>query len=91
MTRTPLHIAVLVGAIGALAIAGGIAAWLTSPTSVLVATRPAPVPRASGGFNFTPPATPRPLPELHFADASGRNLTLADFRGRLVLLNLWAT
>jgi len=36
MTRTPLHIAVLVGAIGALAIAAGIAARLTSSTRIPV-------------------------------------------------------
>jgi thiol-disulfide isomerase/thioredoxin len=91
MTRTPLRIAVLVGAVGAVAIAVGIVAWLISPTRIPLATRPAPVSTTSGGFSFTPPATPRPLPELHFADAGGRKLTLADFRGRLVLLNLWAT
>jgi thiol-disulfide isomerase/thioredoxin len=34
---------------------------------------------------------PRALPEIRFADAQGRQLTLADFRGRVVLLNVWAT
>ncbi len=34
---------------------------------------------------------PRPLPEIAFADGGGRTLSLADFRGRTVLLNLWAT
>lgn len=34
---------------------------------------------------------PRPVPEIGFADAQGRELTLADFRGRVLLLNLWAT
>jgi thiol-disulfide isomerase/thioredoxin len=29
--------------------------------------------------------------ELQFQDASGKVLTLADFRGRVVLLNIWAT
>ena len=91
MTRPPLYIAVLIGAAGALAIAAGIAAWLISPTRIPVTISPAPVPKASRDFNFTPLATPRPLPELRFADAGGRKLTLADFRGRLVLLNLWAT
>ena len=43
----------------------------------------------------------RPLMPLHdkpremlsppFVDGQGRDLTLADFRGRVVLLNLWAT
>jgi thiol-disulfide isomerase/thioredoxin len=35
--------------------------------------------------------TPRPLPPLHFEDGVGTAMTLADFRGRVVLLNLWAT
>src|SRR4051794_5814723 len=34
---------------------------------------------------------PKRLPELTFADASGQPRKLADFRGRTVLLNLWAT
>ncbi len=34
---------------------------------------------------------PRPLPELRFVDGEGRPLTLADFRGKVILLNLWAT
>src|SRR3954451_8627807 len=34
---------------------------------------------------------PRRLPELAFTDAAGKPRTLADFRGKTVLLNLWAT
>jgi thiol-disulfide isomerase/thioredoxin len=34
---------------------------------------------------------PRALPEIRFADQQGDDLTLADFRGRVVLLNVWAT
>ena len=34
---------------------------------------------------------PRDVPEIHFIDADNRNLTLADFRGKIVLLNIWAT
>ena len=30
-------------------------------------------------------------PDVSFADASGKSLKLADFRGRYVLVNLWAT
>ena len=36
-------------------------------------------------------AEPRRLPELAFTDAGGKPRTLADFRGRTVLFNLWAT
>lgn len=34
---------------------------------------------------------PLKLPELAFRDATGAARTLSDFRGRTVLLNLWAT
>jgi thiol-disulfide isomerase/thioredoxin len=34
---------------------------------------------------------PESLPEVTFQDANGRARTLADFRGKVVLLNLWAT
>ena len=33
----------------------------------------------------------RPLPEIRFQDDQGHDLTLAEFRGRVVLLNIWAT
>ena len=36
-------------------------------------------------------STFRPAPELHFRDVAGRRLTLMDFRGKVVLLNIWAT
>ncbi len=34
---------------------------------------------------------PRPLSEVKFDGGDGQQLTLADFRGRTVLLNIWAT
>jgi thiol-disulfide isomerase/thioredoxin len=34
---------------------------------------------------------PRPLPELRFIDADSKPRSLAEFRGRVVLLNIWAT
>jgi thiol-disulfide isomerase/thioredoxin len=36
-------------------------------------------------------AAPKPVPDLNFQDAMGKPLRLADFRGKIVLLNLWAT
>ena len=36
-------------------------------------------------------ASPLRVPDLAFADAAGKPRTLADWRGRTVLLNLWAT
>jgi thiol-disulfide isomerase/thioredoxin len=49
---------------------------------------------------FQPPAslsalvlekTPKTAPDVHFADALGNRQALDAFRGRYVLLNLWAT
>ncbi|MCD1636709.1 TlpA family protein disulfide reductase [Martelella mediterranea] len=34
---------------------------------------------------------PRPLPEITFDNGNGQGLTLADFEGKTVLLNIWAT
>jgi thiol-disulfide isomerase/thioredoxin len=34
---------------------------------------------------------PKPLPEVRFAGPGGAATSLADFKGRTVLLNLWAT
>ena len=34
---------------------------------------------------------PEALPEVKFQDATGKERTLADWRGKVVLLNLWAT
>lgn len=48
-------------------------------------------PSASPAFSFTLLEKPGPLPELRFVDGDGRALTIADFRGKLVLLNIWAT
>jgi thiol-disulfide isomerase/thioredoxin len=35
--------------------------------------------------------SPLKVPDLSFQDGAGKTLTLADFKGRPVLLNLWAT
>jgi thiol-disulfide isomerase/thioredoxin len=40
---------------------------------------------------MAPVSEPRPLTGLSFKDKDGKDLTLADFAGKTVLLNLWAT
>jgi thiol-disulfide isomerase/thioredoxin len=35
--------------------------------------------------------SPRPLSEIQFENAQGEAMSLADFRGKVVLLNIWAT
>jgi thiol-disulfide isomerase/thioredoxin len=48
------------------------------------------IPFPAAAFNFAP-SKPRPAPTLAFEDAAGDPLTLEDFRGKVVVLNLWAT
>lgn len=36
-------------------------------------------------------ASPRRVPDLAFLDGGGKAVKLSDFRGRIVLINLWAT
>lgn len=55
------------------------------------AERPASVTLDIGGQRFIRWESPRELPSLSFRDESGKPLTLADFSGRVVLLNIWAT
>lgn len=40
---------------------------------------------------LVPAKEPKPVPMIGFVDAAGKTLTPADWRGRVVLLNLWAT
>jgi thiol-disulfide isomerase/thioredoxin len=40
---------------------------------------------------FVKKATPAPLPDITFQDTSGKDVTLSSFKGKTVLLNLWAT
>ncbi len=47
--------------------------------------------RADGGFPFVAADPPAPAPETPFMGADGAPVKLADFRGRLVLANFWAT
>lgn len=44
-----------------------------------------------GGQRFMRWHTPRELPVIAFQDATGKTVSLADFHGRVILLNLWAT
>ena len=43
----------------------------------------------------TPPfvmfEAPKPVPELNFTDGEGHARTLANFKGKVILLNIWAT
>jgi len=54
--------------------------------SVALPNRPAGQPAA--GIDVGPP---KALPDFAFTDGAGKPLTLADFKGKLVVLDIWAT
>ena len=47
--------------------------------------------RAAGIANFSPSDAPKPAPDTPFRNAAGERLTLADFKGRVLVVNFWAT
>ena len=40
---------------------------------------------------FVMSEAPKPVPELNFTDGEGHARTLANFKGKVILLNIWAT
>jgi thiol-disulfide isomerase/thioredoxin len=62
-----------------------VATLIAAPLVAHAAAAQAPPPK------FAIHAEPKPLPEIGFVDGAGRKRSLADFRGRTVLLNIWAT
>jgi thiol-disulfide isomerase/thioredoxin len=40
---------------------------------------------------LTPTAAPQPAPTVAFADAAGASHTVAEFKGKVTIVNLWAT
>jgi thiol-disulfide isomerase/thioredoxin len=47
--------------------------------------------RAQAPTGFAVHDSPKPLPEIQFENDQGEGMSLADFRGKVVLLNFWAT
>ena len=59
----------------------GLAAALSAPQSI--AQQP---PK-----NFVVHAAPQPVPTITFWNGDGKSFRITDFRGRVILLNIWAT
>lgn len=64
-----------------------------SGTDVSATASPAAAPAKPGEkmAAFVHKKAPEALPEITFQDGTGKTLKLADFKGKTVLLNLWAT
>lgn len=77
--------AVFAAAIGAVLVARQAAIFPS------VGSGPLATPGPSDGAPFIALQTPRPVPQLSFTNGDDAPLTLADFHGRMVLLNVWAT
>lgn len=68
-------------------------------TSPVEASKPADAPSGPGAnalsqgqmAAFVFRKAPEAVPDVKFQDSTGRERTLSDFRGKVVLLNLWAT
>ena len=63
---------------------------MTDPLRAALALVALLMPLPAAAFNLTP-SKPKPAPALAFQDAQGNRLSLEDFRGQVVVLNLWAT
>ena len=95
--RTAVIAAAAVAGVLALAAVYGIAGFARNPAggaacrqAAETAQRVAPLVRGEVAA-LAVAANPMRVPDLAFQDAGGQSRTLADWRGRTVLFNLWAT
>jgi thiol-disulfide isomerase/thioredoxin len=106
MTRTVPSTALLVAVIAGAALAGSAAIYATrgqsdnqagaaagsTEASVTLPRGPGSNPLSQGHMAaFVWKKEPEALPEIKFTDGAGTPKTLADWQGKVVLLNLWAT
>lgn len=47
--------------------------------------------KLSGMENYVPAKQVKPAADIHFLDEAGKDLNLQQFRGKVIVLNLWAT
>ena len=63
----------------------------STKTAPVVATVPIAETRTSFASKLSIPSVPTPAPDYTFYDSSGKAVTLADFKGKVVVMNTWAT
>lgn len=82
--RWALGVAVLVGAAAVLYVIGAASFKPKTPADLSDL-------RTGALHKLVVTKTPTPAPDIPFTDANGKTLTLADFKGQVVLLNVWAS
>jgi thiol-disulfide isomerase/thioredoxin len=90
--RQTLILIVLLAGVGALSVGGAYYRFVTDRR--IAASSPASLPTSTSpksGDAFIVHETPQPVPALSFIDSDGNRPSLAAFRGRTILLNIWAT
>lgn len=69
-------------------------AWFvfnSGPPPVVIQSVPIAETAEASSYDFAFPSSPTAVPDLAFTDASGRKVLLSSFRGRPIVLNIWAT
>jgi thiol-disulfide isomerase/thioredoxin len=94
--KRPPHIALGAGSVAVSSAGRGLGLFIAAALLVFVSVLSSPAIRAEEPDKikigeFIPAASPQPAPEISFTDLAGTPAALADFKGRAVLLNLWAT
>jgi thiol-disulfide isomerase/thioredoxin len=77
--------------LGMAAAGAGFVAALMIPSMDHKAHESVPASTAATLGTFVKQAEPKPAPELSFTSADAKTHSLADWRGKVVLLNVWAT
>jgi thiol-disulfide isomerase/thioredoxin len=86
--------AAIIGAVTLLVVGGAYQYFATrQPNEPAVSSAPQPVTTqtTSSDSSFVLHETPQSVTDLSFVDDEGRELSLANFRGKTILLNIWAT
>jgi len=63
----------------------------TTPPTPTAKNTGAPAAVASLASKVTTPAQPTPAPDYTFYDAGGKAMKIADLKGKVVVMNIWAT
>jgi len=85
--------AIVTGTVAAATIIAAVIAWraVQTPASQQAILPASAMPATPQRASLVALKTPRPLAPLSFVNGDGAPMTLSDFHGRVVLLNVWAT